>query len=123
MVNRAVEMHGQHGLDGLHAPRLKIASDTNNVSLMKLDVEKVRDRILLVRNEQSAVVGRLFFILQRVVPHHVAVCTIVDLCLFQEGYRRLACLDEAGVELTVAVPIGLRTLFSAPARLGQPWKW
>lgn len=41
MVNQAVEMHEQHKLGGLHAPRSNIASDAHNVSLIKLDVEKV----------------------------------------------------------------------------------
>eukprot|EP00903_Cladosiphon_okamuranus_P009520 g9070.t1 len=34
-------MHEQRRLGGLQAPRFRIASDTNNVSLIKLDVEKV----------------------------------------------------------------------------------
>lgn len=44
MVNQAVEMHEQRRLGGLQVPRFRIASDTNNVSLIKLDVEKVRQR-------------------------------------------------------------------------------
>lgn len=43
MVNQAVEMHKQRRLGGLHASRFKIASDTHNVSLIKLDVEKVSE--------------------------------------------------------------------------------
>lgn len=43
MVNQPAEMHEQYRLGGILAPRLKIASDTNNVSLIRLDVEKASE--------------------------------------------------------------------------------
>lgn len=43
MVNQAVEIHEKHKQGTLQASRPKIASDSHNVSLIKLDVEKVSD--------------------------------------------------------------------------------
>lgn len=61
MVNQAVEIHEKHIQRSLQGSRSKIASDNHNVSLIRLDVEKVSD---LYKSRTTSAAATLAFVVR-----------------------------------------------------------